>query len=215
MPQRESRAAVVLRHASSSSWCVMGSMLLGTLHTSLARTCSSVQVFVMLSSSRDTRGCQSEAPRPGWRGARVLVPLPGFGAAAPVVGAFLSSWPRAGIRPRGSRRGAWRGRFQQHTHGRRVRPYSRGRCSRRSRACSSPRRDRSTGHRGNEVGPGAGPHDLVAALAVEGQGPLFAGVEGGWVRYSSGVHSDLQVCVGRASGVLAHSPGPLLCSTRP
>ena len=47
---------------------------------------------------------------------------------------------------------------------------------------------------------GAGPDYLGAALAVERQGAAFAGVEGAGVRYSSGVHSDLQVCVGRASG---------------
>src|ERR671917_2044186 len=42
----------------------------------------------------------------------------------------------------------------------------------------------AAGHRGDQVGPGAGPLDLAAALAVECQGAEFAGVAGGVPRYS-------------------------------
>ena len=50
------------------------------------------------------------------------------------------------------------------------------------------------------VGPGRRSHDLGAALLEEAKGAKLPRDFRGGFPYSSGVHNDLQVCVGRASG---------------
>ena len=94
MPQRLSRVLTVLRHASRSSSGVMGPMLLPTAHRSLARTCSSVQVFSVMLSSKEKRpgspgagAClaTSSGQVPGWWPAASLyvVHAKGLEAQAP------------------------------------------------------------------------------------------------------------------------------------
>ncbi len=65
----------------------------------------------------------------------------------------------------------------------------------------------AAGARGDEVGPGAGPHDLVSARLDERQGTKFAGVGAGNGRYTGDVHSVLSL-LWAGLREAATSPGP-------